>query len=777
MKFNPTRFKSLSRWFLGLFGLLLLDAVAFAQTGFSPNATISAIQTANETAIQSDIATSIMENLFGSIYSNPMSTVGGATTLFGVVFLAFNVVVFAAGVSWATYGVGSGVVQSAYEGEVLGKRMSAIWMPIRMVTGIGTLVPAFGGFSLSQVIMILATSWGITFGNYAYLEAIRAASSFTPLVTMKTPAVGDRKTVDTLANAIFLQELCLIDHEQAKAAYGSPTLAPPELTLTAKALSTMVDAADSAGTVYGNNLDPLACLGVGIQKKNYSVSSWSFGFTVASVNYEDIAKSSFLRYKNNYPAFESAVRVLARNWTNAILVAQANKSAGAVLFPRANLTAIANSFTGIVKASADAAGASGTAKATRALTDAAELNMKKYGFMGAGAFYSTFAEMSSAIARASDAVDFVVLEPNNRTVTTAQSVDVSRFQKAYADAQSPKAAPTDSGGAFTSSTGNVSMGQTIVEVLVGKTLTSGGVPSTGSMPVIDPIISAKNLGDYMMGIGETILFVSSAVGEPGENKNGSLLSKATGAAIEAASWIVKPIGWLKNIAQNVLQLAPMLGGMMLAVGALLSLYIPLVPFINWVSALIQYVSVVVEAIAAAPLWSFAHLQPDGEGMGQRSERGYLYLLLLLFKPILMVVGFFAASGLVVLLGSAVTWLFIPAMNNAQGNSVTGLFSVIGFSFIYFLLLNTIIQGLFNLIMDLSDDVIGWVGSVGKSQIGRDTESKAHSVFAMGGRFGSQASERMSGGMKVADVAGKSAAGGVGGGGGGGRQGAGNSNKK
>jgi conjugal transfer/type IV secretion protein DotA/TraY len=120
-----------------------------------------------------------------------------------------------------------------------------------------------------------------------------------------------------------------------------------------------------------------------------------------------------------------------------------------------------------------------------------------------------------------------------------------------------------------------------------------------------------------------------------------------------------------------------------------------VPFITWVSALVQYCCIVVESIAAAPLWALAHLQADGEGMGQRTEKGYLYLLNLLFRPILMVAGFFAASALVILLGSVVTQMYIPTIASTQGNSITGLFSIIGFVFLFFVIMNILIQGLFH----------------------------------------------------------------------------------
>ena len=209
-----------------------------------------------------------------------------------------------------------------------------------------------------------------------------------------------------------------------------------------------------------------------------------------------------------------------------------------------------------------------------------------------------------------------------------------------------------------------------------------------------------------------------------------------------------------GLAKTLGGAAPLVGGLLLSVGALCSLYIPMVPFIIWISGLVQYCCIVVESFAAAPLWALAHVQAEGEGMGQRTERGYLYLLNLLFRPILMVVAFFAASALVILLGSVVMQMFIPAMAASQGNSVTGLISAIGYILLFFMIMNIIIQGLFHMVMELADDAIGWVGGVGRNNIGRDTEGKAHNMFLMGGRVGSGMVDKGMAGnaAKVAELA-------------------------
>jgi len=117
-------------------------------------------------------------------------------------------------------------------------------------------------------------------------------------------------------------------------------------------------------------------------------------------------------------------------------------------------------------------------------------------------------------------------------------------------------------------------------------------------------------------------------------------------------------------------------------------------------------------------------------------------------------------------------MFMPAVAAAQGNSVTGIFSIVGYVFLFFVTMNTLVQGLFNLVFELADDVIGWVGGVGRSTIGREVEGKTSNLFVAGGRFGSGVAgtvvqaggARPTGGLRPASGNGNAAGGGGGGGG-------------
>lgn len=681
-----------------------------------------------------DLATRLMEGLLGATYTSPFTAGIQSNTLFGAIFLVFNIIVFAAGTVFASYGVIAGIVQTAHEGVVMGKRMSAVWMPIRMVTGIGGLIPAFGGFSLSQVAMIVATSWGISFANYAYDQALTAASTTATLVSPGFSRTDPNKDANAMAQALFKQRLCENAFTLKKAAFESNS--PPVYISKADevkqfAFSKVDPGGTTIGRAVGTDSDNTKCFAVGLKRKTYlgglidQEGRWgssATGFRSGAVDYAAINEESWKGYVSNFPEFVARIHSIADGYQDQVL-----KSSGQqIRVPNDEVRAAGVWFGSAAKVkSLD----------HKTIKEDALANMRKYGWFGAGSFYSTHAEVNAAVMQAADATEFVIINPANRTQSLTGGDFDSVYRLAEESTGNAGVGTSQPGNSFClvgrNATGNCSFGQKIVEVM----LDVGTAGAGGAASVVDPIIALKNIGDYFMVLGEGILSASYF-----GNTIGKVVGMASGPAVAVATTVAAPgaaiaASMANDLVQALAGLAPVVGGLLFAVGALCAIYIPMVPFINWVSGLVQYCCIVVEAMAAAPLWALAHLQADGEGMGQRTERGYLYLLNLLFRPILMVVAFFAASALVILLGSLVMQMFIPAMAAAQGNSITGIFSAIGYVFLFFVVMNTVIQGLFHLITELADDALGWVGGIGKSNIGRDVEGKVNQMFVMGGRFG------------------------------------------
>ena len=143
----------------------------------------------------------------------------------------------------------------------------------------------------------------------------------------------------------------------------------------------------------------------------------------------------------------------------------------------------------------------------------------------------------------------------------------------------------------------------------------------------------------------------------------------------------------------------------------------------------------IEGLAGATLHAMSHLDGDGDGMGQRTAHGYMFYINALARPGLMIIGFLVASALMIAVGTLQANMFLPAMANVQGNSVTGLMSIVMFLLIFFVMNVTLISASFNLIYVITDQVIGFIGGQIGSHLGKDTEHQANNMFMMAARVG------------------------------------------
>lgn len=386
--------------------------------------------------------------------------------------------------------------------------------------------------------------------------------------------------------------------------------------------------------------------------------------------------------------------------------------------------------------------------------------MKKFGWFGAGAWYATLAEVNAAVAQAAQSVSFTPVPMGIKNTDGGYNTALdavltglnSSSAAASSDASNASSAAGDSSwqglcrivaGSISPPgyrpTGNCSLGQTFAMDLIdmstagagGATSTSNGSWSTnGELRMIDPIIAMKNMGDYMMVAAESLFTVYSYLNEitddsSGTNIVGSAIKKVAGGTIGTVLAPLKALG----------PLLPAIVGGLFIVGMIMSLWIPMIPFVNWWGGLVQYLTIFFEGIAAGPIWAFVHLDANGEGMGQRTETGYLFIINMLFRPFLMLLGFVAAAALIMVMGSFLFWLYPSVMSNVQGNSITGIFSVIGFLLIFWILMHTLVTTLSNLSVLLPDQALAWAGKAIGAQLGRDAEQGTRGQFMAFGRFG------------------------------------------
>jgi len=691
-----------------------------------------------------DQSIQILTGALGDFFAHPLSQVGGPSTILGTMFVIFNGSIFAVAGIWGTWNIARGVISTAHEGQVLGQKLSAVWLPIRMVTGIVGVAPVFGGFSLFQVVVVLCATLGIGMANLIWSGAVSSLDQFQSLVSPPVGKVIISNTLHESAIALFRIHLCEVANradQQAREQQGILT-SPNEVIESHEGPWNLPGGDPSllASVQVGSNLNPTSCGRVNLYRTDGAArSADSVWFRNQAVDYTQIASAVQQASASAFHAVDGMAAQLSADWFQA-LQAWRNQGSGPMpLPPLTQLHASAESANGTINQAVQDANNLGSG----AISEQAKGAMLNAGWIGAGAWYSTFAEASAAMREAAQSTHVTTSPPEPQPADTIAERTMLSFDQATALLEkesaaasgSPSTAPNgkavgegDSAwdkvkslicGRFVgyTPTGNCSIGQ----ALVAKALPAGDAG------LIDPITTIKNMGDAALGLSESLMVGAAWLTGADESLIGSMAERtvsSVGLFTPGGAAATVAVGFVK-VAIGVLPTAAM-GLMALAVA--MSVWVPLIPWLTWTGALTQYFVVLIEGLIAAPLGALAHMEAEGEGMGQRTERLYLFFLNALARPACMLFGFMMAATLLTLLGTLVAHQFLPAMANAQGNSLTGLASVIGYLVVFWLVVWSMTQSLFNMTMLLPDQVLGYLGTSHTSDLGRGNEEHGRTVF-------------------------------------------------
>lgn len=696
---------------------LFLPALAAAQLNGGIGTSYDELVLASQQA--GDHSRSILENLLADFAKNPFTAVGQPDTLLGNLFFLFNSGIFIVGTALLSYFILSSVAQTAHEGEVLGKRINGLWVPIRVSLGVFGMLPVFGGFSLAQAVMMWFIILGIGLANIMTTAAINDTEMFNALIPppgLSSPAPETAFSADLVRN-VFQMNVC------AAAARRHHE----ELTWTlARAPEVVMKEVSDGHLLSVKNLSwGVECGQVLLQRGELRDNSWhELGYRSAAVDYDSIkqvAEASYSAKLDQLDQIEKqmmqeAARFVDAYWegkeTNYMLDTGMFKQLAA----QANL-AVSAYVKQQIESSREAGEAGGSA-----LTKTASQSIKQGGWMSLGSWHSTYAEVQAALQTAAHYGQLketpLSIERNSFNSSLTRMVDIS------SQIAGQPAPAREAGEEFTTN----SPGRWLVAAITSAAQGTGGTGMT------NPITLSKSVGDTMIS-GAIGVYAASTVVE----------NLPIGGKILDWAGSVPGVGFFGGMAASILSdlktLLPIVAILLLVVGGVLSIYVPLIPFLTWFAALVGYFVSVIEGLVAAQIWAFGHVSLDGEGMGQKTEKGYQYLLNMLLRPPLMVLAFFFASALIILLGTFLIDGVRTLVENVQGNSVTGLVSILGFLVVFAILLITLVSTCFDMIFALPDRVIAWAGSGMEFVAGREMSSKIEGQ--------AQAASRWAGGAAAA----------------------------
>jgi conjugal transfer/type IV secretion protein DotA/TraY len=256
----------------------------------------------------------------------------------------------------------------------------------------------------------------------------------------------------------------------------------------------------------------------------------------------------------------------------------------------------------------------------------------------------------------------------------------------------------------------------------------------------DPVAVLSSLGSFMVASAETVIGMRVAVlaaASAAEGASGSawgrMLSWLSGGASSAGAGVVR--GAANGVAPYMLVLSLLL----VSYGFFLAYFLPALPFVLWISGVLSWLVLVMESLAAAPLWLAAHALPEGEGLaGAHGRKGYLMFLSVVLRPPLMVFGFLAAMGLLNGLGRVIGHVFSVFGFAFLEESFLGVSGFMAFSVILGAVTVTAVWKLFGMMAKLPDRVVSWIGA----QIGPGGETGDGRVASSSYREAGALSTRM-----------------------------------
>lgn len=635
------------------------------------------------------------DKVFPGASENPAAI--GNSPIGGVVG-AFNAAVLFIGGIIVAYTLIAGTVNTAKDGEMLGRQWSSTWLPIRIAMGSALIMPIFGGFCAIQVIVLWLALQGAGLANYVWGQFADSAATtsnnggYIP-VNMSKPAYG-------LALNMFRNNVCTAANNKYIANEGRDSC-----SIMGIGSCTPYAFKDTPGTLTSVTFHNFTYA----EGDQFYCGHIQYGLKLAATaakqrasggeGYGPASREGLASYAASIEAEQLTALQQMQNdlkpWADAFV--QELESENPPSFsPQEKIKAAAAAYAQKVedKAKSEFSSALSASNLTA--------DIKKDGWFFAGGYYMKLVNMQDAINAG------LRNEPKIGSPPNPQRTDAERqVKEAFAklDVQILQNAPgsvrSGVGNASENDNGNAGVGEGKVSEFMDKLGEEMGTDdsmwSVFSDTTSNPIIVAKSIGDklnvvatsiFSIGVLAAIVLSVSALGNS--------LGAAGGMTIGAAAVSFAITIWFMSV--------------------LFSVFIPMTPFIIWASVIFAYMIMVLEAIVASPLWAVAHLYPDGDGIVGRAGQGYMLVLGLLIRPSLMIVGMVCGLVIIVPMGVFLNTTFASVFSLSVDGS--GPITWIAKHALYGAMLLTVVKKSFSLIHIIPDQVLTWMGTNITTQFGQ-----------------------------------------------------------
>lgn len=131
------------------------------------------------------------ENLAQSPLASTMTILNSAILLVGGILAAYTLI--------------AGTMSTAHDGEMLGKKWSSMWLPVRTALGTAMILPAAGGFCAAQVMVLWLINQGVGLADTVW-NTYAANPSDGAVITTS----ASYQELDRIAKTAFINNVCML---------------------------------------------------------------------------------------------------------------------------------------------------------------------------------------------------------------------------------------------------------------------------------------------------------------------------------------------------------------------------------------------------------------------------------------------------------------------------------------------------------------------------------------------------------------------------------------
>lgn len=683
--------------------------------------------------------TDLSVEYLGMIFGGNIGSINlGVGTLnnpfFGQLFQVFNGVILAVATFILTYVGTVSIIHTAHEGEVMGKKWSSIWIPLRSAAGLLLMAPVPGsGYSLLQVTVMWVIINGIGAADKIWnLIVDNLAQGISPgqVKALDSRGVDDLKRLaNSLGPDILNSLVCLkvvennTDNnflQQTGRVLGANFVDDPNSSNSGNLFFGVVDTNkpdDTTNqsicgkikisvTVNSSDLDP-------------SVSSEQLN-TVNAMVYE--IKKQALSSMVNYikPVANDIVTNIENLKKNNKPAALPTNLQEGLLYSSVGI--YASLLSGITKQNVLVQlGLATTAKA-EGISDLVSNNIstvKSQGWITAGSFYFMLSKGSTQniLSTATEKLTDTLPNLQNTSLKSTSVNTLHQIFQTYSNILNNSPNINIIKSLFNNPT-PATQGAKSFHFLNTLDLAVIAIPGVGPLGAAiiagvqgvaevmmnslvhidgDPLLEHARLGRTLMFDCEWILL--------------GIIGGFIGIAI-AFAWVGCMTPSTTAVATVVTMFGVPLMGITIAlwvIGASLGVYSPMIPYMMFTITALSWIMLVIESIIAAPIVAMGLIMPAQEELGAlHAALGIIANIFL--RPTLMLIGLIMSVKMFTVMVKLLSFGFLTALEVViQEESGATLFSCIPVSALYVGLMLALENKCFTLIYQVPDKILRWIG--------------------------------------------------------------------